>query len=61
MLEKNMALLHSGLGKDPVTKSDEFLEKFQTAFDTPPLIFGNYVALFLVKIRKYALTCANLQ
>ena len=30
MLEKNMALLHSGLGKDPVTKSDEFLGKFQT-------------------------------
>ena len=24
------------LGKDPATKSDEFLEKFQTAFDPPP-------------------------
>ena len=26
------------LGKDPATKSDDFLEKFQTAFD-PPIIF----------------------
>ena len=23
-------------GKDPATKSDEILEKFQTAFDLPP-------------------------
>ena len=48
MLEKNMALLHSGLGKDPVTKSDEFLEKFQTAFDPPPfpLIFGKVCCKF---------------
>ena len=29
------------LGKDPATKSDDFLEKFQMAFDPlpPPLIF----------------------
>ena len=27
------------LGKGPATKLDEFLEKFQTAFDPPPLIF----------------------
>ena len=27
------------LGKDPATKSDNFLEKFQTAFDPPPFIF----------------------
>ena len=27
------------LGKGPATKSDEFLEKFQTAFSPPPLIF----------------------
>ena len=27
------------LGKDPANKLDEFLEKFQTAFD-PSLIFG---------------------
>ena len=33
-------------GKGPATKSDEFLEKFQKAFD-PPLIFGNNVANFL--------------
>ena len=24
------------LGKGPTTKSDDFLEKFQTAFDPPP-------------------------
>ena len=24
------------LGKDPATKSDEFLEKFKTPFDHPP-------------------------
>ena len=36
------------LGKDPATKSDEFLEKFQTAFDPPPPRFlENYVAKFL--------------
>ena len=26
----------SSLGKGPATKSDDFLEKFQTAFDPPP-------------------------
>ena len=33
-------------GKDPATKSDEFLEKIQTAFD-PPLIFGKLYCKFL--------------
>ena len=33
------------LGKGPATKSDEFLEKFQTAFD-PPTFLENYVAIF---------------
>ena len=28
------------LGKGGASKTDEFLEKFQTAFDPPPLIFG---------------------
>ena len=36
-----------GLGKDPATKSDEFLEKLQTAFDPPPSFLENYVAIFL--------------
>ena len=36
------------LGKDPATKSDEFLEKFQTAFDPPPSFLENYVANFLI-------------
>ena len=29
----------TGLGRDGHTKTDDFLEKFQTAFD-PPFIFG---------------------
>ena len=36
------SLLRSFLGKDPATKSDEFLEQFQTAFD-PPLIFSKFI------------------
>ena len=32
---RDAALNMSGLGKDPVAKSDDFLEKFQTAFDPP--------------------------
>ena len=34
------------LWKDPATKSDEFLEKVQTAFDPPPSLLGNYIATF---------------
>ena len=37
----------SFFGKCPATKSDEFLEKFQTAFDPPPpLIFGKLCCNF---------------
>ena len=36
-------------GKDGCAKSDEFSEKFQTAFD-PPLISENYVAIFFLFI-----------
>ena len=36
------------LGKPVRTKTDEFLEKFQTAFDPPPPSFSeNHVADFL--------------
>ena len=35
-------------GKGGNTKSDEFLEKFQTAFDLPPLIFGKSYCNFFV-------------
>ena len=39
-----MAYIGQFLGKGPATKLDDFLEKFQTAFDPPlpprPLIFG---------------------
>ena len=34
-------------GEDPATKSDEFLEKFQTAFDPPPSFLEDYIAIFL--------------
>ena len=33
---KSIAWWPSKEGKDPSTESDEFLEKFQTAFDPPP-------------------------
>ena len=36
------------LGKDLATKSDDFLEKFQTALDPPPLIFGLYCKFFIM-------------
>ena len=36
----------SMLGKGPATKSDEFLEKFQTAFDPPGSFLENYIANF---------------
>ena len=39
--------LFSWLGKPLPTKTDEFLEKFQTAFDPPPSFSENYVADFL--------------
>ena len=35
-------------GKDPATKSDEFFEQFQTAFDPPPLIFGKLYCKFFI-------------
>ena len=39
------------LGKDDISKTDEFLEKFQTAFDPlPPLIFGKSCCAFRDKI-----------
>ena len=41
----------SALGEPHVSKSDEFLEKFQTAFDPlPPLIFGKLYCGFCDKI-----------
>ena len=35
-------------GKDPATKSGDFLEQFQTAFGPPPLIFGKLFCNFFV-------------
>ena len=37
----------ASLGKGPATKWDEFLGKFQTAFDSPlPSFLENYIAIF---------------
>ena len=41
------SLLSLSLGKGDATKSDDFLEKFQTAFD-PPLIFGKLYCKFFI-------------
>ena len=38
-----------GLGKPVPSKTDEFLEKFQTAVDPPPLIFGKSCCRFFPK------------
>ena len=42
--DDNCDLYHKG--KDGVSKTDEFSEKFQTAFDPPPLIFGKSCCAF---------------
>ena len=46
----NLTHRRTHLGKDPGTKSDDFLEKFQTAFDPPPSpsFLENYVANFFI-------------
>ena len=41
------SLLSLSLGKGSATKSDDFLEKYQTAFD-PPLIFGKLCCNFFI-------------
>ena len=40
------------LGKDGVSKIDEFSEKFQTAFDPPPSFSENHIADFATKLRQ---------
>ena len=42
------------LGMDGPTKTDEFSEKFQTAFDPPPSFLENYIADFATKVRDFA-------
>ena len=49
-----------GLGKPTSSKTDEFLEKFQTAFDPPPPSFSeSYIAIFLNWLRSLQ-SCRNL-
>ena len=38
------------LGTGKVNRSDEFSEKFQTAFDPPPSFSESYIALFATKL-----------
>ena len=40
------------LGKGPAAKADEFLAKFQTAFD-PPSFLENYFAFFIMDMVAY--------
>ena len=49
ILGKLISLIFKSLGTDGPTKTDEFSEKFQTAFD-PPLIFGKSYCGFRDKI-----------
>ena len=44
--KKQIKVLLKSLGKGPATKSDELLEKFQTAFDPPPHFWKKYIAIF---------------
>ena len=46
--EMTFRYLTHELGKDRATKSDDFSEKFPTAFDSPPppLIFGKLYCIF---------------
>ena len=44
---KTLTVTH--LGKLSPSKTDEFSEKFQTAFDPPPLIFGKLCCTFFPK------------
>ena len=49
------------LGKDGVSKIDLFSEKFQTAFDPPPLIFGklccNFFLKFMTEVSSIIVDC----
>ena len=45
-------IYHSSLGTGDVTKTDEFSETFQTAFDPPPSFSENYVTIFFLMDTK---------
>ena len=52
------------LGKPTPSKTDEFSEKFQTAFDPPPLIFGklccNFFLKFMTKVSSIMAKICNI-
>ena len=45
-------LSNHALGTTGPTKTDEFSEKFQTAFDPAPLFLENHIADFATKLRQ---------
>ena len=58
ILPLDKTILNSGT--EHVSKSDEFSEKFQTAFDPPPLILGKLYCAFRDKsayVHMEALLC----
>ena len=48
--QKFLLIMPDVLGKHPPSKTDEFSEKFQTAFDPPPLIFGKSYCGFFIRL-----------
>ena len=50
-------------GTDDATKTDEFLEKIQTAFDPSPSFSENHITIFFVNfmLKKPCLKVQNLQ
>ena len=46
MVFANDDMFDDNLGKHPHSKTDEFSEKFQTAFDPPPSFSENHIADF---------------
>ena len=45
--------MNEKLGMPVPTKTDEFSEKFQTAFDPPPSFSENHIADFATKVRMF--------
>ena len=53
-----MKAIYPTQGTDGATKTDEFSEKFQTAFDPPPPSFSeNHVADFATKMCMAGMLC----
>ena len=53
LTSKNIFWQEKLLGMPVPTKTDEFSEKYQTAFDPPPSFSENHVADFATKVRMF--------